>query len=599
MSEKAEIEITANTSRLPAALRHAMRLMDGFATRAASMTDRVAMGPRRGLGMMGNVAAFNLAYRAVDALIDQGKGFLGFQEDLTRFGIAARQTPMQLAAIERAARGTSSAIGVDAREVLASSRAYADLAGAQNTSIAKMNILSRTAQASGATGKDLAGMMYQLTRSMKVTEDQMENTMGGLINQAKDGAIEARQMAQEFSGMMPIFARFGVTGREGAIQLGAMYQVTRDGFDSAAQASTGMIRLMAGLQRHASRFAKAGVHVFKPGSKSELREISDIMEQISNSPLANDTEALVKAFGRSEAWRTFQLLQESIPRLRELEAAGRANGVVQQDLATYAESAAGRMAIAFERMKNTVAAAFTPERIEKFVGAIEGLVDKIDPVIKGVETIGAVLGKFHSAGRAIRSIISDSSDTGNPWHGRSAAENRLDEYKSANWGRFVGPPRADKITPEMMEAAEKEASAIKFLRAGYDTTARNIIKLQGGEDAQPNQASIRAALQAKAAQGWAGAAGERAAGDRYLSNVPTQQLDEARNKAFQDQVAPLMKSLENTISETWGKNRPPTAREQAIAIRDAMYEARGMVVEIDGNPVAKASGNATDRRRRP
>ena len=46
--------------------------------------------------------------------------------------------------------------------------------------------------------------------------------------------------------------------------------------------------------------------------------MADIMKQVHDNPLAKDIEALIKAFGRSEAWRTFELLNESPARLKEL-----------------------------------------------------------------------------------------------------------------------------------------------------------------------------------------------------------------------------------------------------------------------------------------
>jgi len=541
----AEVRIVANPSQLPSGLQRAAGFLANFAKNAKNALSGIGMAPqenkkRNWMAVAAGAVVGSYAVRGIDMLVDQGKKVFDFNDKLVRFGIAAKQTPAQLNEIARAARETAAATGIDASVVLDSARAYVDLAGAQNTSIEKMKILARTGQASEATGADLAGMMYQLTRSMKIADDQMEDTMGGLINQAKEGAIEAKQMAAEFSGMMPIFARFGVTGREGATQLGAMYQVTRDGFDSASQAATGMIRLMAGLQRHASRFEAHGIHVFKKGSKKELRELSDIMDQIKKSPLNKDIEALIKSFGRSEAWRTFELIAEAPTRLASLEAAGRANGVVVKDLATYTESAAGRMAIAMEKMKNAIAEAFTPERIEKFVAAFEGITDKIGPLVEGVGKLGDALGALYGTGQAIRGVFQHNVNN-NPY--RDAFE-------------IAGEDRGVYVSQKMAQG-KTVAEALTMLGedfTAYEKTANDIQSVIGPEGKASNAATKRAVLAVYSSSDAPGSAGAKWAGGRYLDNmkIPQDVIQRVLREARQEIVDKMVESSGRTSSSKSG-----------------------------------------------
>lgn len=585
----AEISLIADHSRLASGLRAALNMVKDFSSGASGALSKLSLAPKdpkKGQGWashaMGQVAG-NLAMRGIDLMVDQGKSVLDFERKLTRFGIAAKQTPEQLDAIRKAARETSVATGVDANVVLDSARAYVDLAGAQNSSIEKMKILARTGQASEAEGKDLAGMMYQLTRSMKITDDQMEDTMGGLINQAKDGAIEAKQMAAEFSGMMPIFARFGVVGREGAIQLGAMYQVTRDGFDSASQAATGMIRLMAGFQRHASRFEAHGVHVFKPGSKKDLRELSDILEQVKKSPLNKDIEALIKSFGRSEAWRTFELLAEAPDRLRELEQAGRANGVVQQDLARYTESTAGRLDVAMEKMKNAFAEALTPERIEQIVEGIGSMANAMGPLMTAIGKVAGAFGSFvHMVARAKNSLQGDSKMELTDHESAMVEALRLEEA-----GQHVYWEPKDR----------EEAKRIRAKKKAYDAAIGDIMGEE--DDFGPTDASVKKAI--RYAHSWYGSGpkmeGDEAsisylkARDKEISTARYKRLEAEVNaedaKAKQDaymkeHVKPLVDSIGKRLGD---------------AITNAIH-SKPTEVKVDGNPIAKANDNATDKRRK-
>lgn len=561
----AEVSLVADYSRLASGLRVAAKLVNDFGSGAnASMGKLGLRDAKKGQSWASHATgqvAGNLAMRGIDLIVDQGKAVIDFEENLTRLGIAANLSKVKLDEIRTAATATSVAIGVDKSVVLDSYRAYIDLAGAQNGSITKMNLLANAGQATGAAGKDLAGMMYQLTRSMKVTDEQMEETMGGLINQAKEGAIEAKQMAAEFSGMMPIFARFGVVGREGTTQLGAMYQVTRDGFDSASQAATGMIRLMAGLQRHANRFKAHGVEVFKPGSKKDLRQLSDIMEQIKKSPLNKDIQALIKSFGRSEAWRTFELLAEAPQRLRELEQAGRANGVIMKDLGTFTTSSAGRMAISMEKMKKAVAEAFTPERIEMFAKAMENVAIVVDKIAKGV---GFVADKVERMTR------------GTEMDAEANVKKEIDSFKGMTdekraYAIRAMQERANKIealgSKGGMEGRREEgflSGVTKFLTPNLRAESDSFIRNNAGWDP------------------WA------------VKNLPKDTYKDPQDQKFADQ------------NKAWAETQMPKMAVQAFKdiaqtlktmIKEAVND-KPTVVAIDGNPVAKASGNATDARRK-
>lgn len=581
----ASISLTADHSRLAAGLRAASGLVHSWASSTRNAMAGLSLAPGRALGNIGKsmltLGSFSIASRGLDMLVDAGKSVIDFERKLTRFGIATRIGKEGLNEYRKAARATSVETGIDAGVVLDSARAYTDLAGAQNTSIDKMRILARAGQASDAEGKDLAGMMYQLTRSMKVADGQMEDTMGGLINQAKDGAIEAKQMAAEFAGMMPIFARFGVTGREGAVQLGAMYQVTRDGFDSAAQAATGMIRLMAGFQRHASRFEKFGVNVFKPGSKKDLRDLSDIMEQVKKSPLSKDIEALIKAFGRSEAWRTFELLAEAPARLKELEESGRRNGVIQEDLATQVESVGGRLDIAGAKMKQAFADVLTPERIDQVVSGIQSIAEALPAVMSAVSGIASGFGSFvHMVTRLKNTLQGDSK-----YEPETAREANAVLYYTTN--------RKHRLSPEDVKLAE--ASLLK--KKNYDQAIDEIMGLEN--DFGATDASIKKAIQF--AHSWRGTGpsmpGDSASiaylkgRDKEISPTRYRRLDAEvtaeENKLKQKQyVDEHVKPIVDAVGKQLGD-----------AISRAIH-TKPTTLTMDGNPVAKVSGNATDHRRK-
>ena len=417
----AQIALTANPSALSTGLNAAYRMVANFAKLSASTLQGLRLAPQApkdGGGFSVARAALGTAVgmytkRGIDLLVDQGRQIFAFNDDLVRFGIAARISGTQLDWVGRAARNVASETGIAANEVLRGARAYVDMAGANAFTVDKMSLLARVSQATKADIGDLSQVVFQLQRSMKVSDKDLENTLGGVINMSKDGAVHFAQMSQEIAELAPQAARYGMVGREGVNQLTALMQVARTGFGSVSEMGTGITRVFTGLTMHASKFAGYGVRVFnvaKDGTKT-WRKFSDIFHDIStNNILSKDPELLRKVFGRSEADRTIRLWMEGVKVLHELEDAGKANGTVQADLATYGESAAGRTQIAMERMKNAVAEAFTPERIQKFVGAIEDLGTKMGPLAEAVGKIGDGLGYLYSVGKRIRGWIGNKGE---------------------------------------------------------------------------------------------------------------------------------------------------------------------------------------------
>jgi len=624
----AQITIIANASRLPNGLQRAMGMLGSFAASAKQLLSRINLAPssimksqRWAQHAVGQTVG-NLATRGIDTLIDQGKEVFDFNDKLVRFGIAAKIGGQALDNIGRIARQTAEDTGVNATAVLDTARAYADLAGAANFTADKMKILAKTGQATGAAGGDLAQLMYQLTTNMKVPAADLENTIGGLVEQSKDGAVEAKQMAREFGAIIPLWAKFGVTGRAGANELGAMFQVIRDGYNTADEAGTGMQRILAGLRSNAPRFEAHGVKIFnvdKDGVKT-ARHFVDIFRDIQKSDLVKDPSLMKKAFGRTEGWRGIEmlLLPESITRADALRKAGEKNGVIMQDMRTYAESAAGRMAIAFEKMKNAVAAAFTPERIEKFVAAIEDAVDKIGPLVEMVGKLGDVVGGIYGAGKSIREFFTPDDS-----RAFAAKPSEVQDYAK----RHGMSERAALL--EMQDdygKAYKFRQDIKALTPGDKTTAKSDELAVQALLSSPSGSELgNAAFQYITATG---ISPQRQA--EIMARVNRQNVDDAIARgqgrsvaasgpvtATPEQFTAIADALNKVaVSDALGASRSEAAQKAQIdymisqipnyttsfsdmgkAIADAI-SSRPINISIDGNKVMKATSNATDTRRK-
>lgn len=581
---KAKIEIEATASRLPAALRSALGKIRNFGEEVgrvgAGVVKSTALGFVHGVGMA-------VANRGLDLMIEQGKKVIDFQRELVRFGIAVRKSPAEMQEMGQAARQVSNEVGMDALEVLRAGKAYVDLAGAQSMSIDSMRTLARAAQASGSATTDLAGMMYQLKVSMKIPDSDMEDVIGGLINQAKDGAIEAKQMASEFGAILPLFARFGVTGREGAAQAGAFFQVMRNGANTAAEAGTMMQRVYAGIQSYAPRFEAHGIRIYEKQrdamGRKVYRPFADIFKDIVKSDAMKDPAIVKKMFGRTEGWRGILLLDEAkrafgetgdsvdqfVSKLDKLTQAGRETGVVQRDLATYTESSAGRIDVAWERVKNAFAEALTPERIDQIVGGIEQIVAAMPRIVEAIQTamdaFSGMVHLFRAAGDKFGGGIGNYQPAPDDPSPRTGMTSKRTDLRRAGWKEVI-----NEILATESATGPTDASIEKAVRITHRTG-----------DLTPSQEG-----------------GQRAA-KAYLEDrgIPSYVIDRVKRNIDKKDNAELSSQAAAV-----------RAAELRDAVKDGVISAmqhpffRGSMmtppVMMDGNKVGTALGESSNNRRR-
>lgn len=570
---RAKIEIEAGVSRLPAALRQGLGYVKGFAEQVgkvgAGLVKSTALGFIHGVGM-------SVANRGLDLMIDQGKKVIDFQRELTRLGIDLNKQPAEMQQIGEGIREISNQTGLGADKVLAAGRDYADLAGLQAFTMDRMSLIARAAQASGSDVKDMAALMFTLTENMKVPDNQLEDTIGGLINQAKYGSIHFRELAKELVALGSVYSQFGVTGREGVIQIGAQMQLARHGFASASEAATGILRIYRSLPQHASKFAKSGVDIWMPGSKTKMRPFEDIIHQIQKSKLSLDRELLIKSFGRTEGERFYQVLTALTDQYNEMKKAGEANGVVTRDLATYTEDAGGRIDVATERIKNGFAEALTPERIDQIVGGVEQIVAAMPKIVGAVsDVIDAFSGMIFYFRKAKEGL----SGFG---------------YYPLNRLAAAGMGMIPEISKEKV--------------AGYEEAMKDMLTQESPTG--PSQASIRNAVSQSMRRGplTEGQMGAAEAAADYLKerNIAPYVIERARNQIVKQQGADAEQSMNSRrLDPTTEKYlqlqaQDAFAAQMKDAVKDGVMSAMRSgafafpvpTVSIDGNKAGSALDNS-------
>lgn len=371
-----------------------------------------------GAALVGGVAG-GLAGSALSGVSstvgDAVSDVFNFERTLSRFGIASGKSGAALDALRASITAISRDTAVSRAEILAGAQTYVDLTGDVTGAEAAMNSFARIAQASGASVSDVATATAALKESMKLDPKDIERVFSGLIMQGKAGAVSLKDFAGELSSLAPRFAKFGSSGVEGIANMGAAFQVARKGFGSASEAATGLEALMGSFAQNAKKFKKANVQIFNVGKdgKKTFRSFNEIIDAIGNSKLAKDPALLTDAFGSKEAEQAYQMLAKNRKELEGIYQAGLDAGAVQRDLATYQESAAGKIEKAMNAAKLSLAEAFTPERIEKFANAAAKAAGWFADIVGYVDRLAKWIGEDTITGTKIATSTSETIDASN------------------------------------------------------------------------------------------------------------------------------------------------------------------------------------------
>lgn len=455
-SVRANVEITASSSRFTATLqrvraettRWAGAMARGIGGAFGAVNKKLSLGDSARNGM----AQFkgDLMSKGFDVLVEGANNVRTFESTLTRFGIAAGKSGSYLDVMRGKIRGVSRDTGIADQEILNGAQTYVDLTGDVDGANNAMTAFARIAQASGSTVSEVATATAAMQASMNLDSTQIEATFSGLISQGKAGAVSLKDFAGELSTLAPQFAAFGTKGPEGMRDLGAALQTIRIGAGSAGEAATQFQAVMGELVKSHKDLKKIGITAFDKDGK--LKSFADLVEQISSNEALKDERVMGRIFGRKESQAAVRSLQQHVDKFRELRKAGEDTGAVQRDLATYQESSAGRLDQAFNNLKLTIAEAFTPERIQGFVSAVEGLAAKLGPVVDSIGWIGDKLGSLYGVGQSVRGFFDDANPYNKATASMTVGRNGFDASFGADNSEGARAKRLAKAKEEVAQA---------------------------------------------------------------------------------------------------------------------------------------------------
>lgn len=566
---RAEIEITASSQKLAAGLSAARarfsQFSESIARGTAGHVSRAWGKLKPGDTTKHAVGAFGggLLTRGLDALSDAADGVRDFERDLMRLGISAKRTPEQLNEIRKAFRATSVATGIDSGKIAAASRVYFDKTSDASGIAGQMETFAKIAQASDSNLEDIIKTAAALQDSLDIKPGEMESVFSGLLESADAGTVAVKDMASTLPSLLAMYQKFGVKGRAGAMDMAAMYQVGAKAFGSGEQAATGMEAMMGMLQARQSQLAAAGVKVYDVNEKGTvtMRAAHDIISDIAKQKI--DPRQFGKIFGENKEGRNFMEMLIRMPGLYDqVIKATEETGGVQSRFAAVTESTSGRIDAAFNRAKETIAEAFTPERIEAFA-------DVLERVVKGLSDAANWVGDIKDYLTAKNVRINE---------GEQQYKDRFQSLGRDSWiDKSIMKMTGDTLGPRLREKMRIAKELETYKATGAEISAEPTTKKR-------QHRAIEEAYFGKSE-------GARNIGSRYIAAEVTQ------GNITHEQVAKIAAEIGNL------KGAEELVKALVAAMPDAV--ARGMamapvpITQIGDNQVARSVNKSTDRARRP
>ena len=578
---KAEVEISAHSRSLSAKLREARAKFSNFGAElkknvfGKDLSEKGFWG-KGGAQMVGNLGS-SAASGAAGFLFEQGKAVFDFNDKLTRLQITAEKTPEEMQAFANSVRVASDATGLSKAAILDAGSAYVALTGDMDTAQSQIGNWAKVAQATNSSIQDISSTAAALKQNMKIDPGDTLDAFGILAVQGKKGAIELKDLASQMANIAPQWAMFkGGSGLQGLKEMGAALQIAKRGFGGdASETVTGVQGMLTSFVKNSKRFHQAGVEIFEKDPKTgveHMRNVFDIMDSIAKSKLIKDPAKMEKAFGRVEAYRAYLQLSQNREEMQGLvDDAGNAT-TIQKDLDTYLGSTAGKTKTAFEAAKNSIAEAFTPERIKNFTDAAVTLVGVLETAVSAASKI---LDAAKSAGE--NAAKGDSGFFGF-LGGVLGGGNVLNDAMKAGGGGLSEEDRIKQLNADRLEE-RKDHLRTKLARPGL--SGGDLEDLVGKKIADED--ATRSAVQQ----------GKRVGKGTGAYTVP--ELGELRRKAQGSSDEAATAQAINTAIGT-------AVAAQIKALSDGILAALAggkTQVKVDGKVVAEANRGATSHRQRP
>lgn len=333
------------------------------------------------------------------AILKATHDLVQFDSALTRLAIQGKVSSEEQIKLKKAIMDTSIASGQSRENVLGGLNAIVERTGDLDFARAVMNDMAVASTATGAAMADLGALASNLQQKMGLASGEIMDAFNVLTVQGKAGAFTLENMATMGERLFSAAARFGVKGKSGIQEFGALVQVARMGTGSSEQATTAIEGAMADIIAKQKEIRNlAGFDIFKSGTK-DIKDVSEVFKGII-AGTGGDATKLQKIFGR-ESIRGISTLANAYKETKGFALfdklmQGGDPSEIMNDFARYSQSAAHQ----FNILK-AVGADFADSALSSVLAKLSDTIKSItsDPakmkaISDGLREVGAAMAQL-------------------------------------------------------------------------------------------------------------------------------------------------------------------------------------------------------------
>jgi TP901 family phage tail tape measure protein len=316
-----------------------------------------------------------------------------FEDQLQRLGSQARKFGSEMDVVRKSITKTSDETGLARSELTGALDEMVNLEGGSALTARNLETLAKGMQGTGTDGRELAQVMFTLGSNMKIAQDEMQGVLGGIDRIGTEASVPFSQLAASYTEVAAAASRMGVSGPQGVFQTVAAMQAMRKEITTPDEIKTSFTNLVTELlkkRKQIKRAFKIDVATGK-GENTKLRDLFDIIQDFSQLDMsdAQRTLAITDVFGKRTAKGAIALLNnfKDFERFVSIGNEGAVEDFLGVRAQERAESAAGKLDAAINRLKLAFAEAFTPELIENVASAVGDVASGVNAAIDALREL--------------------------------------------------------------------------------------------------------------------------------------------------------------------------------------------------------------------
>lgn len=216
-------------------IRKTAREAEEAAKRVEAMQRRIA----GGAGAIAGAAGLGLSIAGTARIMkDSYTEFANFDRRMTNIGITADASTEDMRKVGAELKRMADQYALPLDTIAEGLDGLVSSGKTLQESMEFLPTIAATAQASGASIRDVATSADALSNHLGITGQQMQHAMDMLAAGGKAGKFELKDMAQYLPALAPLAAAVGYKGEEGLKKLVAILQVVRKGTGDAGSAAS-------------------------------------------------------------------------------------------------------------------------------------------------------------------------------------------------------------------------------------------------------------------------------------------------------------------------------------------------------------------------